>query len=221
MILCPAAENGKGPGYTQDVVRAVAILLVTMSAAAAVSPAYYSARRKLDAIEEDRAPAGAVYTFTKAEIEAWAAVEIPQEVPEGFRDARVDLGTNVATGHALIDFMRLRHARGAPKNWLIDKLLDGERPVSVTVEVRSANGSCTVFLRGLEVSGVAATGSVLDFLVKNFFLTLYPDAKINEPFRMEHRVDRVVIRPNAVYVKINNTPPPLVPRPPKPTRLRH
>ena len=200
--------------------RAVAILLAVANAADAVSPAYYSARGKLDAIEEDRAPARALYTFTKAEIEAWAAVEIPQEVPEGFRDARIDLGNNVATGHALIDFMRLRHGRGAPRNWFIDRLLQGERPVAVTVEVRAANGSCTVFLRGLEVSGVAATGAVLDFLVKNFFLTLYPDAKINEPFRMQHRVDSVVIRPDAVYVRINNTPPPPVPSPPKPNRLR-
>lgn len=200
--------------------RAVAILLALANAASAVSPAYYSARHKLDVIEQDRAPANALYTFSKAEIEAWAAVEIPQEIPEGFRNATIDLGNNVATGHTLIDFMRLRQARGAPKSWFIDKLLEGERPVSVTVEVRSANGMCTVFLRGVEISGMSATGSVLDFLVKNFFLTQYPEAKINEPFRMEHRVDSVVVRPIGVYVKINNTPPPPVPSPPKPNRLR-
>ncbi len=180
------------------------------------TPAYDSARRKLDAIEDDRAPARAVYTFTKAEIEAWAAVEIPETVPEGFRNARVELGDNVATGRALIDFMRLRHAKGAPKNWFLDKLLEGERPVAVTVEVRAANGSCTVFLRRLEISGVAANGSVLDFLVKNFFLTLFPDAKINEPFKMEHRVDSIAVRPGGVLVRINGTPPPRVPAPARP-----
>jgi hypothetical protein len=203
-------------GYTQNVIRALCLLLAATFLAWAVPPAYYSARRKLDLIEGDRAPAGAVYTFTKAEIEAWAAVEIPEQVPEGFRNATVELGNNVATGHALIDFMRLRHAKGAPKNWFLDKLLEGERPVAVAVEVSSANGSCTVFLRSLQISGVAATGSVLDFLVKTFFLSLFPDAKINEPFRMDHRVDRVAVRANAVYVKINQTPPPPGPAKPVP-----
>lgn len=192
-------------------VRAFCLLLATTFLAWSVSPAYVSARRKLDLIEGDRAPAGAVYSFTKAEIEAWAAVEIPEQVPEGFRKATVDLGSNTATGHALIDFMRLRHAKGAPKNWFIDKLLEGERPVAVTVEVTSANGSCTVFLRSLEISGVAAAGSVLDFLVQTFFLSLFPDAKINEPFKLDYRVDRIVVRPNAVWVKINQTPPPPAP----------
>ena len=208
------------PGYTQNVVRAIAIFLASANLVMAASPAYYSARRKLDIIEENRAPAGAVYTFTKAEIEAWAAVRLPQDIPEGFRNATVDLGNNVATGHALIDFMRLRQARGAPKNWFIDRLLEGERPVAVMVEVRSASGTCTVFLRSVEISGIAATGSVLDFLVRNFFLSMYPDAKINEPFKLDDRIDSVTIRPNAVYVKIGNTPPPPVPNPPKPNRLR-
>lgn len=183
------------------------------AAAGAATPAYDSAKRKLDLIQNDRAPAGAVYSFTKAEIEAWVAAEIPETVPEGFRSATIQLGTSVATGRALIDFMRLRHAKGAPKNWFLDKLLEGERPVAVTVELQSANGSCTVFLRRLEISGVAANGSVLDFLIRTFFLTLYPDAKINEPFKLEHRVESVTVRPLAVYVKIGNMPPPAAAKP--------
>jgi hypothetical protein len=193
--------------YTQNVLRASCLMLAALAVHAA-TPAYDSARRKLDAIENDRAPAGALYTFTKAEIEAWAAVEVPQTVPEGFRNPRIELGENVATGRALIDFMRLRHAKGAPRNWLIDKLLEGERPVAVTAEVRAGNGNCTVFLRRLEISGVAANGTVLDFLINNFFLTLFPEAKINEPFKMEHRVDSILVRPAGVLVKIANTPPP-------------
>ncbi len=182
------------------------------------TPAYDSARRKLDAIESDKAPAGAVYTFTQSEIQAWAAVEIPHEVPEGFRNGRVELGRNVATGRALIDFMRLRHGKGAPRNWLLDKLLEGERPVAVTVEVHAANGICTVFLRRLEISGVAADGSVLDFLIKNFFLTLFPEAKINEPFRMQHRVDSISVLPSGVSVRISSKPPPPTPPAPNPPK---
>jgi hypothetical protein len=207
----PAQAKAYPTMYTQGVHRRAWLFLAWFTVAGAATPAYDSAKRKLDLIENDRAPAGAIYTFTPAEIEAWAAVEIPEIVPEGFRNARMELGSGVATGRALIDFMRLRHAKGAPKNWFIDKLLEGERPVAVTVEVQSTNGNCTVFLRRLEISGVVANGSVLDFLIKTFFLTLYPEAKINEPFRMEHRVDSVTVRPNAVYVKINNSRPPPIP----------
>jgi hypothetical protein len=182
-----------------------------VSAATAPQTAYHSAQRKLDLIQNDRAPAGAVYAFTAAEVEAWATVEVPKEVPEGFRDPRAELHSGTATGRALIDFMRLRHAKGAPKNWFIDRLLQGERPVAATIEIQSSNGMCTVFLRRLEISGVAATGSVLDFLINTFFLTLYPDAKIGTPFKLEHRVDSITVRPDAVYVKINNQPPPPVP----------
>lgn len=192
------------------------VLALCIGQAAAPPAAYHAAQRKLDLIQEDRAPANVVYSFNKAEIEAWAAVEIPEVVPEGFRDARIELGTDVATGRGFIDFMKLRHGRGAPKNWFLDKLLQGERPVSVTVKLESANGVCTVHLQRLEISGVAATGSVLDFLVRNFFLTLYPEAKIGEPFKLQHRVESITVRPLAVYVKMKNEPPPAPAAAPKP-----
>lgn len=215
-----AASKRVPVAYTQSVTRRAWLFFAVAAAAGAATPAYDSARRKLDLIQNDRAPAGALYTFTKAEIEAWAAVEIPETVPEGFRNARIELGTGVATGRALIDFTRLRHAKGAPKNWFLDKLLEGERPVAVTVELQSANGNCTVFLRRLEISSVVANGSVLDFLIKTFFLTLFPEAKINEPFRLEHRVDSIAVRPAAVSVKIGNVPPPPGPKPPPAIRKK-
>jgi hypothetical protein len=198
----------------------VVVSAVLVAQAASAPAAYSSAQRKLDLIQDDRAPANAVYSFNKTEIEAWAAAEIPELIPEGFRDARIELGTDVAVGRGYIDFMKLRHAKGAPKNWFLDKLLQGERPVSVTVKLQSANGMCTVILQRLEISGVAATGSVLDFLLKNFFLTLFPDAKVGEPFALRHRMESVTVRPLAVYVKIKNEPPPApaVAPPPAPAK---
>jgi hypothetical protein len=193
--------------YTRNVRLGRWLLILMAASALAAPPAYNSARRKLDIIESGRATAGAFYNFSKAEIEAWAAVEIPKIIPEGFRAATVDLGTNTATGHALVDFTRMRHAKGAPKNWFIDRLLAGERPLSVTVDVKSAGGKCTVFLRRVEISGVTATGSVLDFLVKYFFLPLFPDAKIGEPFEMGYRLESIAVRPLAAYVKIDRSPP--------------
>jgi hypothetical protein len=170
----------------------------------AANPDYESAQRKMAAIENGTAAPGSYVTFTEKEIEAWARVEVPKEVPEGFRDPRAELGENVATGRALIDFAALRHAKGAKSNWLIDKMIAGERPVAVTLEVHSSNGRCTVYLRRVEVGGVAATGQVLDFLVNTFFMPLYPNAKIGKPFELADNVESVSIRPAAVYVKIKD-----------------
>src|SRR5579862_2913860 len=44
----------------------------------AADPLYDSARKKLDMIEEGRAPRGSVVTFPVAEINAWARVKVPE-----------------------------------------------------------------------------------------------------------------------------------------------
>lgn len=177
-------------------------LLIAACGHANAAADYDSARRKLDSIEQNRAAPGSTVVFTKRDIEAWARVEIPAIIPDGFRNATVDLGEGTATGHALLDFMRMRHAKGASSKWLVDKLIEGERPVSATIRLQSGNGYCKVDLLRVEISGVAAPTSVLDFLIHTFFMTLYPDAKIGEPFALDYRIDRIDIHANGVYVRI-------------------
>jgi hypothetical protein len=46
------------------------------------------------------------------------------------------------------------------------------------------------------------TGAPLDFLVRNFFLPFYPDAKIDEPFELAGNVDRIVVTPAEVRVYV-------------------
>jgi hypothetical protein len=184
-------------------------VLLALAVAAAVAQTgsdYERARRKLDTIEQNRAAPGATFVFTRREIEAWARVEIPKIVPDGFRNPTVQLGKGVATGSALLDFAKIRHARGYESNWLIDRLISGERPVSATVRITSSNGHCTVELLRVAISGVVPPKNVLDFLVNTFFLSLYPDAAIDRPFELDDRVDRIVVRPAAVYVTIRSAP---------------
>jgi len=45
-----------------------------------------------------------------------------------------------------------------------------------------------------------ASGPVLDFLIKTFFLPLYPGAHINERFEIGYNIDRIDIRPTGVRV---------------------
>lgn len=168
--------------------------------AASADPDYPSAIRKLHLIRDGKAPRGSVLLFTEREINAWAREEVPKTVPQGIHGQRVKLASGMANGSASMDFTKMQHATGKDMNWFLSKLLAGERPVTVNVAIRSAGGRATVFLKSIEISGVAATGSVLDFLINTFFLSLYPNAKINTPFDLDYDMEQIEIRPGVVRV---------------------
>jgi hypothetical protein len=90
---------------------ALAVLACTLHAA---DPLYESAQRKLDALDAHTVLRGGSVSFTPAEINAWARVRVPQIVPEGLRDQRVELGNGTATGYAVADFLKMRQARVKP-----------------------------------------------------------------------------------------------------------
>ena len=140
--------------------------------------------------------------FTPEEINTWARVRLPEIVPEGLRNVRAELGTDTGTGYALVDFLKLRQVKGDASNFFVKKLLEGERPVKATIRLRSGGGRGTVSVTRVELSNVAADGTLLDFLIKTFFLPLYPEAKINEPFDLGYNIDRIDIRPSGVRVTI-------------------
>jgi hypothetical protein len=181
------------------IVAALAALTCTLHA---TDPQYESAQRKLDAIDAHRVPRAGSVRFTPAEINAWARVRVPEIVPEGIRDERVELGNGTATGYALADFLKMRQAKGQSTNWFFAKLIEGERPLVVSVRLESGGGRCIAHLTRVEISHAVANATVLDFLIKTFFMPLYPDAKINEPFDLDDDIDRIDIRPTGVTVTI-------------------
>ena len=186
--------------------RAAFLFLAAVPLLTAADPRAAACRKKIDDIEAGRAKPGAVYTFTPAEINAYAREEIPTVVPKGLRNPTLELSANTAIGGALMDFLQMQHAKGVQVNWLMEKLLDGERPVRVVIEAQTQNGRAIIYLRRLEISGVAASGSVLDFLIRNFFRPLYPRAHINEWFEMGNNIDHVDVRADAVRVYIKSAP---------------
>jgi hypothetical protein len=160
---------------------------------------YASARRKLDLIDSDRLRPGAKVTLTARELNAYVA----HEVPPGVRDAKLKIvSPGVATGSALIDFGKVRRAQGHPPGWLMSKLLDGERPVNVTARIVSGNGRAKVKVERVQVSGVEIDGRTLEFLVENVLLPLYPNAAVDRPFELGHRIDRLEVEPAAVGIVI-------------------
>ena len=176
-----------------------AIVLLCLATLGAAPDDYLSAKQKFDLIESDRLRAGSRVELSVRELDAYAE----REVPEGVRNPRLQLvAPGVAMGTATMDFGKLRRALGYQTGWLMSKLLDGDRPVSVTARIHSAAGHATVDLQRVEISGVAADGRTLDFLIQNIFLPLYPNAVLGRPFELGHRIDKLDVAPAAVAVFI-------------------
>ena len=176
-----------------------AIALLGLATLGAAPNDYLSAKQKFDSIESDRLRAGSRVELSVGELDAYAG----QAVPAGVRNPRLQLvAPGIATGTAMVDFGKLRGALGYQTGWLISKLLDGDRPVSVTARIRSAGGWATVDVQRVEISGVAIDGRTLDFLIQNILLPLYPDAVVGRPFELGHRIEKLDVGPAAVAVLI-------------------
>jgi hypothetical protein len=153
---------------------AISLLLVAGTVVAGVSE-YVSAKQKFDSIENGRLRPGARVTLSYPELTAWAE----KEVPRGVRNPKLQVAErDRATGTALINFAQLERSQGRQPGWLMSKLLDGERPVSVTARIRSSGGRATV--------------------------AMYPDAIVGRPFELGHRIERLDIAPAAVGVVIGH-----------------
>jgi hypothetical protein len=158
-------------------------------------PAAASVSRKLDLIESGKSKPGSVFRFTQAELNAWVRVKAAAIVPEGFRQPHLVLGNGEANASALIDFLKVRHSSGVETNWLVAKLIQGEKLVTVRASIQSARGKATVHLLRVEIGGLAVTGAPLDFMVQNFLLPFYPNAEIDRPFSLADNVDRIEVTP--------------------------
>lgn len=176
------------------------VLLVAMSAGASRSD-YLSAKKKFQAIDKQMVKPGTRVPLTSSELNAYVETELPAVAPAGVRDPQVELlGDNAATGRAKIDFVKLRSAQGKPTNWFLRKILEGEREVAVTTRVRSSGGKATIDVQRVEVGGFPIEGAALDFLINNYLIPNYPQAKIGRPFALPERVDRIEVKPGVAYV---------------------
>ena len=173
-------------------------LIFAVVLAAAVSD-YASVKHKFDSIESDRLPAGSRIELTPAELTAYAV----KEAPPGVRNPQLQFGSGkLVTGSALVDFLKVQRGQGQQPGWLMSKLLDGERPVSVTARIQSSGGRATVDVERVEISGIVIDGRTLDFLIQNVLLALYPSAVVGRPFELGHRIERLDVRPGNVVVAI-------------------
>ena len=183
-------------------VAAFAVVCLSAVLVAASRSDYKSVRQKFDSIESFRYKPGSRVAIGENELQAYVETELHRYAPAGVRAPRVELhGDNRATGYAKINFLTVRKAQGGkPPSWLLRQLLDGERDVAVTTEVQSGGGTATVYLRRVEIDGMPIQGAALDWMIRNYVLPNYPDAKIGRPIQLKYGMDRLDIQPNRVDV---------------------
>lgn len=162
---------------------------------------YLNVQRKFQQIEKQQVKRGSRIPITAQELNAYVETELPKVAPGGVRQPSVELlGNNRASGTALINFVKIRSAQGKPPGWIMRTLLDGEHEVRVTTSLRSAGGKATVNVEKVEVAGLPISGAALDFLIQNYLLPNYPDAKIGKPFDLKYGMDRIEVTPGTAYV---------------------
>lgn len=186
------------------VARAIAICcLAALSGNSAwpISP-LQSARAKMERIEEDRALPGSTIVLTAAELLAYANEQAQIIAPGALTGTVLTLTAGRAEASTSINFLRIRQAEGHADNWLAKQLLDGERPVRVRVRFESAHGRARVDVERVEVAGVAMQGSTLDFLLRQFVIPNFPDARVGSWFALGHRIERFEVVEGAVRVVI-------------------
>jgi len=170
-------------------------------ASAPPSADYRNAQRKFQQIETQKLKPGTRIALTPGELNAWIQTELPNFAPDGVSQPVVRLqGNNTATGSALVNFVRLRSAQGKDTSWLLRNLLNGEHEIRVTAKVASGGGRATVQIVAVELAGLPISGSALDFLIQNYLIPNYPDAKIGKPFPLKYRMDRIEVGTKAAYV---------------------
>lgn len=200
----PAGSPPGGRRYTEGVPRLLLGFAVLALAMHAEDPAAARVRAKLDLISEEVARPGSTIVFPPADVNAWVREELAESVPMGVRESLVTFGTDTIELSAIVDIRKIAESDGKQINAMVGKLLEGERPVKMSLRTESAGGRLTVFLTAVEISGLPVTGAALDLLVRAVLLPLYPDAdaKINEAFDLKYRMERVSVQPSGIHVLI-------------------
>jgi hypothetical protein len=185
---------------------APAVLALTLALASGPVPSWHAAaqnaERKLHAIEGGRVGRGETVTFTTSEVNAFLLSRIPVYAPGAIRDPRVWFAVASGSASAVVDFLKLERETGSEPNWMIAKLMEGERPIEVSAHLKSSGGWAAVYLDRVAISGVSVSGSPLDMLISTFVKPLFPEAKVNEPFELGYGIEQLEIRPEGLRVRL-------------------
>ncbi len=175
-----------------------AFLLASATAAGTVQ----SATAKMERIETDRVAPGTIITLTADELLAYANEQAHIIAPGALRETTLTLRPAHAETFTMMNLLRVRQAEGHSDSWLAQQFLDGERPLRIAVRFQSANGRARVDVERVEVAGVPVTGATLDFLLRQFVIPNFPDARIGVWFDLGHHIQRLDVERDLVHVVV-------------------
>jgi hypothetical protein len=161
-----------------------------------------SIQRKMDDIVKEHTRPGERIYMSLREMNAYLYAQAQAIAPKAVHNTKVEVAEGWGTVSATVNFLELNKVRGGQSNWVMEKLLDGERPVRVSVHVLSEHGKARVNVDRVEVGGAAISGAPLDYLIQSYVVPQFPNAKVDQWFTMDHHMDRIDIHPSGVTVVI-------------------
>jgi hypothetical protein len=159
-------------------------------------------QRKMDDIVKGHVRRGERIQMPQRELDAYLRVQAFAIAPKAVRNTNVAPFEGGGVVSANVNFLELNRARGGQSNWMMEKMLDGERPVKVTVHIQTERGKARVNVDRVEIGGAVISGTPLDYLIQNYVTPQFPNAKIDQWFTMDHHMDRIDIHPSGITVVI-------------------
>ncbi len=184
-------------GDNRDMLRAL-LPMPLLCLLLAESPETAATQRKIDQLENDRVPPNSKVYFSQREIDTYVTDLMRKETGDGVRNPKLRLGTNRATGTAVVNFVKLQTDKGQPPGFFIGLLLRGEHELGVSVHGRSGGGQAQVDVDEVTIDGLVIRGKTLDLLIDYYLTPRVPDVKIGKPFQLKHGVDRFETTPDGI-----------------------
>jgi len=179
----------------------IGIFALAPALLAAGDPTAAICRAKLNLIKQNKATPGSVFVFPPAEINAWAREELGEE-DLGIHDPKLEFGDGgTVTFNATVDLSKIA-GKKSDITALFARLLEGQRPVKLTIRPETASGKITLHLISAEIAGIPLSGVILETLAGFVVQHIYEDAKVSEPFDLGHNIDHAIVEPMSLRVFI-------------------
>jgi hypothetical protein len=152
-----------------------------------------SAERKIDHIESNgrsSRPNQTPTVLTEAEVNAYIASE-NIKMPAGVESVRLEGEDGVITGHARVDFDRVRE--GVHSSNPLLSVFSGVHDVVVVAHARATEGRGQVHVDSVSIDDMEVPHFVLQLFVEKFLTPKYPDLGIDSQFKMADRIDSATV----------------------------
>lgn len=152
-----------------------------------------SAERKIDRVEANARsprPNQTPTVFTEAEVNAYLASDKVQ-LPTGVQSVKLEGEDGVITGHARVDFDKVREGSRSSNPLL--SVFSGVHDVEVIAHAHGAEGRGHVHVDSVSIDDMEVPHFVLQLFVDKFLTPKYPDLGIDSQFTMADRIDSATV----------------------------